>query len=336
VYSFNDIKRVHLELSSLCNARCPGCPRNFYGYPYNDGYIERNLSLSEIQQIFTDDFLQQIEKIRINGNFGDFVSNNESPAIIKWFLKKNRKLKIRVTTNASAQGKQFWQNLGKLGITIDFCLDGSKQTHSIYRQGTNFDKIISNAKIFMDNGGIAYWRLIEFQHNKDEIKTLRITSDKLGFRKFLVIKNTRGQLPAYDIKGRLVSSIDNYNKEELLNDKLSKRKTDEVLLEDIMDGRVPCDIKCEVSQSKELYISSTGDVYPCCYMGFEPKTYGHGNYFEPVNTQIKSLIGRNNAITYEIDECISWFNNIKNTWDIKTFENGRLVACNDNCGECNN
>jgi sulfatase maturation enzyme AslB (radical SAM superfamily) len=226
--------------------------------------------------------------------------------------------------------------LGKLGITIDFCLDGSKHTHSIYRQGTNFDKIISNAKIFMDSGGIAYWRLIEFQHNKDEIETLRITSHKLGFRKFIVIKNTRGQLPAYDSKGRLVSTIDNYNKEELIIDKLSKRKTDVVLLEDITIDRVPCDIKCEVAKSKELYISSTGDVYPCCYLGFEPNTYGHGNYFEPVNTQIKSLIGRNNAITYEINECISWFIDIKNTWDIKTFENGRLVACNDNCGECNN
>jgi len=50
--AFSEIKRVHLEISSLCNARCPLCPRNFRGYPYNDGYIERNLTLNDVKKIF--------------------------------------------------------------------------------------------------------------------------------------------------------------------------------------------------------------------------------------------------------------------------------------------
>ena len=85
----NDIARIHLELSSLCNARCPGCPRNFYGQPYNDGYIERNLTLADVQSIFDNNFLDQIKRIRINGNFGDFIMNPESADIIEWLLKQN-------------------------------------------------------------------------------------------------------------------------------------------------------------------------------------------------------------------------------------------------------
>jgi hypothetical protein len=32
-----EIDHVHIELSSMCNARCPLCPRNFQGFPANLG-----------------------------------------------------------------------------------------------------------------------------------------------------------------------------------------------------------------------------------------------------------------------------------------------------------
>ena len=111
----DDIKRVHLELSSICNARCAGCPRNLFGYPYNNGYIERNLTLKEVKHIFKD-IIKQLEMVRVNGNFGDFVSNNESPEIFKWMLEQNTHLLIKVSTNGSAQSKAFWRSLGKLGM----------------------------------------------------------------------------------------------------------------------------------------------------------------------------------------------------------------------------
>ena len=50
---YNDIKDVHLEISSLCNASCPWCPRTFWGYPYNGGYPEVNLTLDHAKKILT-------------------------------------------------------------------------------------------------------------------------------------------------------------------------------------------------------------------------------------------------------------------------------------------
>lgn len=335
MYTYAEIKQVHLELSSICNARCPGCPRNFYGYPNNDGFVERNMTLPEIKKIFSKGVLAQIQRIRINGNFGDFVSNNESPEIIKWILTQNNKISIDVSTNGSAQNPTFWKKLGKLGIIIEFCIDGLEDTHDIYRQGTNFNKILDNARVFIESGGTAYCKMISFEHNKHQVDILRKTTLAMGFSKFKTIKNTRGALPAYDSKGKLINIIDNFVGKTTLIDNLHKRQTDEVLLEDIVDARTPHPIKCEVSATKEVYISSVGDVFPCCFLGFEPKTYGHGNYFEPVNKQITALVKHNNAIKYPLDQCIKWFNEVEKTWDINSFEEGRLVACNDNCGTCN-
>ena len=51
------VNTLHIEASSFCNARCPGCPRNAYGYPLEGFYDERNLKIDQLKEIlsqFTD------------------------------------------------------------------------------------------------------------------------------------------------------------------------------------------------------------------------------------------------------------------------------------------
>ena len=47
LYAVEDIRQVHLEISSECNATCPQCPRNLCGYPHNDGYEEHSMTVAE-------------------------------------------------------------------------------------------------------------------------------------------------------------------------------------------------------------------------------------------------------------------------------------------------
>ena len=122
--SYDQIREVHLEISSLCNARCPLCPRNFHGYPYNDGYIEANLSLSSVKHIFTPKFLSQLRRISINGNYGDAVMNPDTPNIVEYFRSHNKDLIIDISTNGSARDGIFWQRLALAGVRVSFCLDG--------------------------------------------------------------------------------------------------------------------------------------------------------------------------------------------------------------------
>ncbi len=81
---YQHIRDVHLEISSLCNAACPWCPRNFWGYPYNGGYPETHMTLTQAKKIFSESFLQQLDSININGNFGDIVMNPQGADIVEY------------------------------------------------------------------------------------------------------------------------------------------------------------------------------------------------------------------------------------------------------------
>ena len=329
--NFGEIKEVHLEISSLCNARCPLCPRNFRGYPYNDGYVEANLSLESCKKIFTPEFLKQLKHIQINGNFGDAVMNEETPAIVEYFKSQNPNLAIIISTNASARGKEFWQRLAVAGAEVQFCLDGLEDTHHLYRQNTSWQTIINNAKIFIDAGGAAVWKMIKFDHNKHQIDQCQRLANKLKFNEFKLIDQGRNQGPVFDKTGKLLHTLGNYQGETNFEILFYKKRTDTVLLEDI-NLTVKSNIACYSKQHKSIYISSTGDVYPCCYTGFNPNTYGHGEYHEVVNAQLNPLVNNNNALSYSLEECIKWFNAVEESWNIESFESGRLVCCNDNCG----
>ena len=46
------VKHLHIEASSFCNAKCPGCPRNAYGYSIKGLYKEQNLDFDKFIDLF--------------------------------------------------------------------------------------------------------------------------------------------------------------------------------------------------------------------------------------------------------------------------------------------
>jgi sulfatase maturation enzyme AslB (radical SAM superfamily) len=335
MYNLADICHVHLEISSLCNAACPLCPRNFYGYEFNDGYVERNMTLAEVKQIFQPKFVQQLREILINGNFGDSVMNPETVDIVEYFRSCSSDLMISISTNAGARNQEYWESLAKLRIRVVFCIDGLEDTHSLYRRNTLYSTVIQNAKIFIAAGGDAVWKMIDFDHNRHQQADAQRLSQQLGFKSFWLHDQGRNQAPVFDKNKKLSHTIG--SPVEINFDRLWKSRTqNEVLLQDIIPNHPLKNIHCRVKKQKSIYISSTGDVSPCCWLGFSPKTYGHGNYHEAVNAQFRDFVQENNALEHSLEHCITWFNKIEKTWSISTFEAGRLVICNDMCGADSN
>ncbi len=327
---YEEIRNLHLEISSFCNARCPLCPRNFRGYPYNDGYVETNLTLESCKKVFTPKFLKQLTQININGNFGDAVMNPETPDIVDYFISHNPALKIDISTNGSARDKEFWQRLaGK--ATISFCLDGLKDTHHLYRQNTSWQAIIDNATTFMSANGTAIWKMIKFDHNIHQIDECKQLAEDLGFSSFNLIDQGRNSGPVYDKHGELIHVLGDYKGETEFEVLFHKKKTDLVLLEDITPSQ-KTKLECFSKKEKSIYVSASGDVYPCCWLGISPKTYGKGEYLQAVNTQIAPLVKDNNCLTRPLEECINWFSEVEKTWSKDTYKNGKLIACYDNCG----
>lgn len=334
MYRYEDIREVHLEISSECNAECPLCARNLHGYPYNDGYQEHSMTLSEAKQIFSVGFIKQLAYLSINGNFGDIVMNPQAIEIVKYFRNTNNNLNISISTNAGARDLKFWQTLAELNIKVYFCLDGLNNTHSKYRRNTLYSTVIKNAQEFINAGGHAVWKMIDFDHNKHEQAQARELAKALGFKEFLLTDHNRNRGPVFNRDGVLVDvfepcSADDKDLKTIILRKKTPHTIDQYPLPKYRK------ISCEIIKTKSIYVSSVGRVYPCCFLGFAPETYGHGNGLQVINEQIKSLIENNNALEVGLEQAMHWFTNVENSWQINDFKQGRLIMCNNICGRDN-
>lgn len=332
MFRYEDISKVHLELSSECNASCPLCPRNVHGYPYNDGFIEHSLTLDEIKTIFPVDFIKQLNILLLNGNFGDFVMNPQSLPIVAYFKQHNPSLNINISTNGGARNKEFWETLACMDVKVFFCLDGLDDTHSLYRINTRYETVLNNAKIFIAAGGNAAWKFIKFKHNEHQLDAAKKLSEELGFTMFRIEDGGRDNGPVYNKQGDLTHVIGDYQGklQERIEPLIDHRKTSTFKVQDVAASIKPID--CEVLKDHSIYVNSIGEVYPCCYLGFQPNTYGHGSYLQALNSQIKPLLNNNNAIHTPLKECMEWFNRVVESWHIESLNEGRLLQCNQTCG----
>lgn len=327
--SYNEIRAVHLEISTRCNARCPDCPRNFRGVDVVDTYPIHDMSLTEFKTIFTTQFLKQIKSININGNYGDFVTARDGLEILRYAKQINPILRISISTNGSAKTK-IWPELAKLGIVVWFRLDGLADTHSLYRLDTNYNVIIDNARSFINAGGSAVWAMIEFDHNKHQIDECRNLSKELGFRSFQLINQGRDTMPVFNKDKSFSHTIGKFEGDKDFQTMFDLRQ---LYKQDpgktVRENKTSNTISCQVIGPKEIYITATGEVYPCCWLGHYPLH----SLAEPTNIQLKEIVYKNNALEYGLEQAVEWFSKVKQSWEYENVSAGKLYACNEVCGK---
>jgi MoaA/NifB/PqqE/SkfB family radical SAM enzyme len=325
--AYENIRSVHLEISTRCNAACPDCPRNFRGVDILDTYPVLDMKLAQAKQIFSVEFLQQLDRLLINGNYGDFVTAQDGVEIVEYFLQTNPQLQIEISTNAGARPK-IWNRLGELGVTVDFRIDGLADTHKLYRQNTDFDMIINNAKQFILSGGHAVWNMILFDHNQHQVEQARELSRELGFAEFQLIDAGRNTMPVFTSDKRLSHIIGNYTGstdfDKLFEDSHTYLIDSTGPVRNEKNNRV---IDCYAKKNQEIYIAANGEVYPCCWLGFYP-TYSDRRSSNP---QLKKIIFENNALEYGIKHATQWFNSVEQSWN-QSVPEGKIFACNEQCG----
>jgi MoaA/NifB/PqqE/SkfB family radical SAM enzyme len=330
--ALENIKNLHLEITSLCNARCPLCVRNANGFPHNFGYPETSLSLAQIKSLFSVDFVKQLTSIDYCGNFGDFVMNPDALEIAEYFQLNNPSMITRISTNGSARNKQFWQALGRLGhnVHITFCIDGLEDTHLLYRVDTNWKNIIRNAQDFIEGGGTAVWKMIKFDHNAHQVEQCRALATELGFHRFDFTDHGRNTGPVFDRAGEFqyylgagapelaptVSSVIEWHTHAPFHMPEEKNT-----------------IKCYSKTEKSIYIAADGSVYPCCYLGAYPTTFSNGSWYKQTHQQIQDLMPlNNNALEVGLESALAWFNSVEESWNKTKYTDGRLILCDAHCG----
>jgi len=331
--NFDKIKEIHIELTTLCNSRCPLCVRNANGFPHNFGYPEVSLTLEQVKQIFKPEFIRQLEVIKMCGNFGDFIANQESLEIIEYFVKENSKLLIEISTNGGARGLHFWKKLAEYqpNVHIFFCLDGLEDTHSKYRLDTSFNQIIKNAQAFIDAGGPATWKMILFEHNKHQVYACQQMSKDMGFKDFNLTDHGRTDGNVFDRDGIYQYDIGTVPKPTTINHVINWHIRSE---QNFKYPEPKKELNCYSNNEKSIYVAANGEVYPCCYLGFYPKTFANGSYFAVANNQLADILKNheNNALIVGLENAIAWFNDIEQRWKIKDYAAGRLLGCDNNCG----
>jgi len=246
---------LELELSSKCNAACPQCPRE---EPKIKKILEnefQEITLENIISWFTLDFLQNLKTIDFKGSFSEPVIARDFYKIVDYFIK-NTNAYISICTNGSLRKPEFWYELGILlgerGRVI-FGIDGLSDTHSIYRVNTNYEKIIENAKSFIDGGGEAVWQFIIFKHNEHQIETAKQLANDLGFSNFKLISSARFESSESFVlnkKGAKLEKSINYYAPTATDIKINATETKSV--------------NCKSSNLGWITIDWNGEVFPCC------------------------------------------------------------------------
>ena len=147
-----------------------------------------------------------VSHIRFIGNLSEPVLSKDFLPICE-FLKTETDTAFQVSTHGSVRTSDYWRRLGKIfngnpKNIIFFSVDGvGNESLQNYRIGANFDKIMKNAKAFIEGGGKAIWRMIIFKHNQHQIEEARALAESLGFWEFISI------LPSDDSDCNLIEPL---------------------------------------------------------------------------------------------------------------------------------
>lgn len=268
-----NVTDIHIELTDKCQASCPMCARNYSGGMERPFVGQHEITLEQFKSWFSPEFLKGIENFYACGNYGDPIIAKDCLDIFR-YIRSCTDGRLSIHTNGSARSTKWWADLAKAlhgHHDVTFGIDGFAESHVLYRRGTDWQKIIDNARAFINSGGTASVDCLVFKHNQHEIEDFKKEMLSIGFHSVNVkstgrfydmltfpVLNTAGQVEYY------LEPVD-LNKYKTVNFlKLDELSKDITLWQDIVDQTLVIP-KC-VSK-KEIYVDARGTVYPCCWVG---------------------------------------------------------------------
>jgi len=270
MFHFNELNQIHLEITSNCQASCPMCTRNIHGGVTNELLPLDSWTLDQYKTIISPEVLNQVKMIYFCGNYGDPLLNNNLIEMIRYSASVNPALSIRVHTNGSLRNAAWWKELYKAlpkDHAVVFAIDGLEDTHSIYRVGTDFTKIIENATSFINAGGNAEWAYIRFKHNEHQVDQARLLATELNFKVFTMKDSSRFLMkPEFEVLNKNGEVI--YNLEPSTYSEI--KFIDKKVIDSYKMIMRESTIDCYALKLKEIYITAQGNVFPCCWLALLP------------------------------------------------------------------
>lgn len=350
MYKSKDIRKVHLEITQLCQAACPMCDRNENGGKDNKHITNAELSLEDCKKIFSPEFIQQLNTMYMCGNLGDPIVAKDTLEVFRYFRKHNPNIWFSMNTNAGARDTAWWTELAKIfngkGAVI-FSVDGLADTNHLYRQNVKWSIVENSMRSFINAGGKARWDYIIFEHNQHQVEEAERLANEWGCEKFIKKKTAR-----------FFSTAKNAGKEE--HQAQNRKGTETVLLRkpkiEFQNSAVSkeqsiinqygsmtkyydtCKIDCKVAKEGNIFITAEGLLMPCCWTAGRMYKWWHEDYrIEQIWDFIDRAGGKqgidviNNDLIQVIDNT-ELLKDIESSWSLSGILEGKLGVCSQKCG----
>lgn len=278
------LKKIELEITSDCNAACPGCARTLHP----EKYKVTGFSTSMLKNLFPMKEHIIDKKFKFCGVLGDPAKNEDMVDMIDYLTENGAH--CEVSTNGGIQSADWWRKLGKIAgnrpgsVHIHWCIDGHKETNHIYRVNTVFKIIDRNMQAFAENAapGSAKWIYIVFDHNEHELDAAKEHAHKLGFG-FATRTGMRNsyhdwvaQIKKRDVKTKKIVTENKSITTTGTKEHSKKKQVAELdsFIAQYQKEKIPQDqisnitdtIECKFYHEGEIFIASDLTLWPCCFL----------------------------------------------------------------------
>lgn len=346
------VTKLQFDITSHCNARCGACVRNQSG-----GDTEPELSLDHLSIDLWKRLCEEdtkgwyIGQLALNGNWGDPMMHPKLVDMVKLWAQNHPETFVTIHTNGSMRGPKFWADLAKELRqfplhTVNFAVDGLKDTHSIYRRRTDFDKILENIKSFTSVGGNAKVIMTLFEHNKHQVEELKQITKELGCRSLVTRVSHSKEMRIIDkdedytihAASGLANGVEIPNYSETRFDTgwtISDVKNHSYwihIFETMQDNKWLEDTKCPWYNEGEIQIDPWGTVWPCCHVSlFGTKMTKH-SLAKEVDETVLHQRTENSLKKYSLYDILSnqWFRGHLDN----VVKKAQWKVCQRSCGVC--
>jgi MoaA/NifB/PqqE/SkfB family radical SAM enzyme len=347
--NLKNIRKIELEITSNCNAGCPGCARTQW-----EGQFElASMTIDDIQRLFPSAEYIQDKNFKFCGVLGDPAINKDCLEMVKYLVANGATCQL--STNGGLAGAKFWEELGQLSadtgrVDVNFCIDGHKETNHIYRVNVDWKSVERNIEAYSRGGqgrAQATWVYIVFDHNENELTTAEAHAERLGFifatrtgmrnslhdwQAELKKRNKETREVTVETKVITTTGAKEHSKKDIVlaldeflkkANELKAKKTPPpgVIMmmteEDAYQAQkeeIIKSIKCKLYHEDELFIASNMTLWPCCFLwdsSFRNK--------ENINDKLGIFdSGWNDLRQHSIDEILAhpWFDEMLSaSWD---------------------
>jgi len=353
MWTYHSLSAVHMELSSKCNAACPGCMRFVSNSPIvNPDLIQEEVTYDMFVKWFPKEITNKIYNWIFCGNYGDPLTCKDLYKILK-YICDNSPGNIQINTNAGLRSSDLYRKIGELfnqrseynGVVpnrvIAFSIDGLEDTNHIYRRNVRWSRVWDNLMAYVDTGAAAHWDFLQFRHNVHQVEEAKKIAKQYGIK--FVLKNPFGvtgtAMPVYNKDLKLDYIIEHavdygYPPYEPAPADYEAAMPTRVVAEGCIDCMTNRNAPAPYHEKEiiEIFINSVGQVLPCCFVGNKMSIKHTPDAVEVQSIQ-KSMGNTNNLNHYSLKEILD--KKILDIWS-NSWESKSISTCWQQCGKSEN